>query len=736
MSAEGVSKLLALAAIAGIALLVAVRLEVLAPWVTVGTDAGPVRVVNALAGIDHPFHAARAEVLRRSILAGEIPRWIGSHQQGYPVEFYPLGAAWLAVGAWTLSLGTLPIGWAHGVAVAFVLLLPVVAFWLLARRDGLPLGTAALALAAHVAVPGAWWHGGYTELVQWGLVTNVAGAAWAFVGFALLVRWIGNGRGLDGALAMAAAAAAVLTNPRSAFGLVVLWLAAVLAILAGLYAANRHEEVGRGDTDGCPSSRSGAAIRVIGRALVAGVGALLLAAPELVSLARFSGLYVFKHYGEYADARAFLDSSIAAVSPPVFVAAVVGVAAAWTPLGRDRPGTRAAALALPLYAALTWGVAVGALPVGQLEPTRLMPLQRLLAVWLAAAAVGMALDWLVGRKQSWTFAGSPSMGGVPSRADGPTEQPNRQSSPTRGDARRLASIRIAASLVPVALGFALLGSWLRPGGEAMPLPGPPEAPDRGLYAVARTGDRSFVDLERAIRAADAAAPPGTAILVLGSALSWHEQLWAPLWSDRPFLYDDWLWFWRSDHAGTPGYAFDRGHFYPDPERALDRDYLDRFGIGAVVATGSAAAVAAATPWLEGVSGETGNGGADPAPVYDAWRVIEPTTLVTVGGANVDGATWSNGAFGGRATATGEAVIRHAWFPRWRATVGDAERVPVQRRDGTMRLADAPAGAQVELRYRTDLLDWAARACSVAGVALAASVVVGRRADRSLGRRRR
>ena len=63
------------------------------------------------------------------------------------------------------------------------------------------------------------------------------------------------------------------------------------------------------------------------------------------------------------------------------------------------------------------------------------------------------------------------------------------------------------------------------------------------------------DLQVAIRAADEAAAPGTALLVLGSALSWHQQLWAPLWTERPLYYDNWLWYWHPDHAGTPGYAF-------------------------------------------------------------------------------------------------------------------------------------------------------------------------------------
>ncbi len=706
MRADRIATALALAALAAIALMVAIRLQLVAPWATVDTAAGPVRTPNALAGVDHPFHAARAEVLRRSLAAGEIPRWIGNHQQGYPAEFYPLGAAWLALAAWALALGSLPVAWAHGVAVGVVLLLPGCAFWLLARRDALPAGTAVLALAAHVAVPGAWWHGGYTELVQWGLVTNVAGAAWAMVAFALLVRWLADGRGRDGAFTMTIAALAVLTNPRSAFGLAVLGLAALVVCTLESSGRAAAGEAGRG----------GRSPTVLARALVAGLGAALLAAPLLVSLARFSGLYVFKHYGTYEDWAAYLQSSVVAVSPPVFVAAIAGVVLAWTPLGQGRPGTRAAAIALPLYAALTWAVATGVLPVGQLEPTRLMPLQRLLTVWSAAAAIGMVLTWLgsqiSARRSSHARRTSTGEASRQDRANvwASDHGPYRDWRPSW--------LPVAASLAPIVVGAALLGWWLRPGGDPLPLPGPPDAPTRGLFAVTRTTDPSFPDLERAVLAADSAAPPGTALLVAGSALSWHEQLWAPTWSDRPFLYDDWLWTWRPDLAGTPGYRFDRGHFYPDPERTLDRDYLDRFGIGAVVATGAVAAAAESVPWLEEIPGGA------PGSVYRAWRVADPTAILTVGGANGEDATWANGRIAATALSGGEVLLRHAWFPRWRASSGDGAFLPDRMPDGTMRIADIPPGARVELRYATDAIDWTARACVLAGVALALATWTG------------
>lgn len=712
-----------MAAVGAMTVLIAVRIGVFTPWVDVTATDGTVRVANGLASVDHPFHVARAELLRRSLLAGEIPRWIGSHQGGYPVEFYPLGAAWLTLAAWAATLGSLPILWAHGVAVAAILLLPGLGFWLLTRRDRLPPGTAALALAAHLAVAGAWWHGGYTELVQWGLVTNVAGAAWAFVTLPLLVRWLADGRGRDGALAMATAALALLTNPRSGFGLAVVGLAAVVVCAAPALRASRrttdaspnHHHPTVATTPSAPfrllssvarpfmAGSAGASI-VAARAAVVGIGAALLAASELVALLRFSHLYVFKHYESYEGIGAYWASSVEAVSPPVFALAVLGFVCCWTPLGRARPGIRAAALALALYAGFTWTAATGALPVGQLEATRLMPLQRLLTIWLAAAAVGMAVEWALG----W-FRAKPA---AVHAASAPPQRTNSEAgwSP------------VAASAAPIVIGGLLLAWWLRPGGEPLPLPGPPDAPSRGLYPVVRTDAASFADLEAAVRLADAAAPPGTAILVLGSTLSWHQQLWAPRWSDRPFLYDDWLWFWRTDHAGTPDYAFDRGHFYPDPARALDQDYLERHGIGAVVVTGDALAAAANLPWLAAVS-PASSAPSSPA-AYRVWTVRDPSGLLTVAGRNAADPRYAAGRVSGVAPATGEATIRHAWFPRWQVTVDGRPTAIARAADGTMRLPNVPADARIELTYQTDAWDWTAHAMTLAGLALA--ILVWRR----------
>ena len=101
---------------------------------------------------------------------GSVLRWIGQHQGGYPVEFYPLGEAWLEVAVRALSFGTLTAQSAHTLAIVGLFLAPGAAFAALAHEDGWSPGVGFLAFVLHISLPGSWYHGGYTELVQWGLV--------------------------------------------------------------------------------------------------------------------------------------------------------------------------------------------------------------------------------------------------------------------------------------------------------------------------------------------------------------------------------------------------------------------------------------------------------------------------------------------------------------------------------------------------------------------------------------
>ncbi|MDP9365000.1 MAG: YfhO family protein [Chloroflexota bacterium] len=660
--AKGFPDLVWAALMALLAVWVALRLGLFDSWGTVPFDDGTVRLPNGFAGVDHPFHATRAETLRRALADGELLRWVGHHQGGYPVEFYPLGVAWLEVGLWALLLGALPMVAVHKLAVGLIFLLPGLAFSLLARRDGWPLGVAAVAFAAHVAVPGDWEHGGYTELVQWGLVTNVAAATALLFVLVWLTAFLDGGRGHHAAGAALAAAFAVSTNPRS---LIALGVVGVGAWLAG---ANRGTLPRR-------------ALRL---AVVSGM-TVLLAAPESVALLRFSRLYEFVRYEYYAGAADVLASSIQAVSPPVFAFGAAGLLAAWWLLAR--PVTRAAAATLLLYAAATMLLAqMGEdSPVPQLEATRLMPFQRLLTIYLAAAALHLLVRSAVARL-------------------------------AHGRAR------LADAIVVVAAG-ALLFAYVAPAGAETPEPAIPPPPERGLYPVADTVAPAQADLQTAIEAADVAAPPGTAILVLGSALSWHQRLSAPLWTDRPLYYDNWLWYWQPRHAGPPGYAFAQGHAYSYPSLALAPDFLARHGIGAVVVTEApgddAKASAAESDTLRPVR----------SGIFDVSAVREPTTIVTFPGGNAAAGDVGNQRIVATGRGGGEIVVRRNWFPRWRATV-NGEPVPISRRDdGYMGVRVPPGEARLELVYATDALDWIARGAALAGLVAVASAVAAPRVRR-------
>jgi hypothetical protein len=705
-------------AFGALALYVAVRMGAFALQSEVITPSGPVELPNTYASVDHPFHVARAEVLWRELAGGRLLRWVGQHQGGYPVEFYPLGEAWFEVAIRGLSVGSLDAESAHTLAVIALFLLPGAAFAALARLDGWSPAVGIVALTLHVALPGGWYHGGYTELVQWGLVTNVAAAVASILMLPVLARFLATGDGWAGAIAVGLAGAAVYCNPRSVLGLVALgggaWIAGVAirrsdsapGRAAGSGAFSRRGGVARAAQASPPQrwwrARAGARRRApVGMAQVplagtvgqeseaarAGIQTLrlmqvaifgaLLAAPELLALARFGGLYAFVQYSGYASVDQYVATAVSALSWPVFVLALVGAAVGI--LARERLATRSVAAAVALYVLVTLGVAFvpaieGLAP--QLEPTRLMPLQRFLSLYLAAAALWAALTWLQARfvpKQGWTSS--------------------------------VAAVGIAAALMVV---------QTRPI-AGIPDAASPEIPAVSLYAVTRAASAEQADLEGAIRAADDAAAPGTALLVLGSAVSWHQPLWAPLWTARPLFYDNWLWYWQPRHAGTPGYVFSAGHHYPDPEHTLDRGYLGRHGIGGVVVTGSARDAAAASPLLRPVR----------AGIYDAYVVLDHVTTVTFGNADAASTSFGNGRVDATASAAGAPVTaRVNWFPRWEAFIDGRHADIAMRPDGYLDVATGEPASSARFVYTVQAIDWLARALALAGVAGALWLLLG------------
>src|SRR5215213_727115 len=208
------------------------------------TPGGTAHLPNTFASVDHPFHVARAEILWRELASGSVLRWIGQHQGGYPVEFYPLGETWLEVIVRSLSYGSLPAESAHTLATIGLFLAPGAAFAAMAREDGWSPAVALIAFVLHIALPGGWYHGGYTELVQWGLVTNVAGAVAALCMLPAIVRFLRTGAGWSAAAAAALAAVAIYCNPRSLLALIAIGLGAWLAAIVRNDGVARRRQAG------------------------------------------------------------------------------------------------------------------------------------------------------------------------------------------------------------------------------------------------------------------------------------------------------------------------------------------------------------------------------------------------------------------------------------------------------------------------------------------------------------
>ncbi len=650
-----------------LALWVAARLGAFHLWAHVPSpDGGIVRVPDTFATVDHPFHATRAESLRRALAAAHPLRWIGHHQGGYPVEFYPLGVAWLDVGVWALLLGAFPVAVAHKLVVIGIFLAPGLAYLLMARRDGWGFGVGLVGLAAHIAVPGAWWHGGYTELVEWGLVTNVAAAVAMLFVLLGLVTYLDDGNRRAAAGAALAAGFAVTTNPRSLVALGVLGTGVGLAAML------------------TPRRQRSSPVRLATRVAVVGAVAAALAAPELISLVRFSDLYYFVHYSGYAAPRDYVRSIAQSLSLPVLAFALGGLLVAWSPM---RPVTRAAAVTLILYVLSTLTLSFG--PGGggvfeQLETTRLMPFQRLLSLYLAAVALRVV---------------AARIGAAIPRAVGAS------------DGVQLAAIGL---LLLLPMGTLAPES---PRGEVPPA-------DRSLYAIETTGQPATADFTAAIREADDLAPSGTAILVLGSAISWHQQLWAPTVAHegRAFYYDDWLWDWQTRHVGP----FDsrQGHAYV-PSRigeALRPEYLKRHAIGAIVVTETAN-----KRFAEAATGL----GSVRSGLFDIYAVDSPTPLVSFAGGSTSSVTVEDQRVQAEGRSEGGmATIRRTWHPRWKATVNGHQAPVTQTGDGYMEVPVPTGPVRLSLSYVVDGLDWLARILSVSGFACAALLLTASRRGRS------
>jgi len=629
---------------------------------TVQVDGAARTLTSTFATVDHPFHATRADMLLESLRHGELLRWVGSHQGGYPVEFYPLGIQWLDLGLWALLLGQFPIIAVHKVMVLLVFVSPVAGFWILARGDRANPFTPFLALAIHLSVPGDWMHGGRMELVYWGLISNVGGASLAFAAMAALSRWVQDRIRGYAILAIGCISAAMYTNPRSSVAIAVAAAGVLGALLIRDGVRNRD-----------------AWIQYAWRIGIVAAISACLCAPLLLSALRYNHLYYFTNFESYADLGEILWASKTAITP-VFLALAIGgvVVSLWG--RRDRHGV-AVALTLLLYvgatAILSQVSALGDL-VQQLETPRLMPFQRLLSIYLAAWFAA----WLVERTLIRITA-------------------------TRLAAMTAGVLAVAGLLVVVTFRGAF-GEL--PTVYQQPVPWTTGYPEFGYFTDA-------------VDEADDLRPDGTAILIVGDRESWwHEALWAPAWSNAAFYYDDWMWYWHADHEGP--YDNDVGHAYQAPAEIFTADWFGAHGVGAMMVTNMPVPTGAEDPRVAARTNPNVRY-VDTIGAWDLYTVNDPVPMVTNGQSQPRDVEFDNGRISATFDdASGAIEIRHNWFPRWQA-YADGQRVEVERMsNGYMRVEVPPGTRELELRYEVNAVDWVGRILAGAGMVFLGTFAVG------------
>jgi hypothetical protein len=385
----------------------------------------------------------------------------------------------------------------------------------------------------------------------------------------------------------------------------------------------------------------------------------LLAAPELASLLHYGNLYYFVRFTSYSSSLDYLSASIDAVSLPGFALALAGCFTAIAVRGRGVTSTTA--VALGLYASTTMFFAFGGLAVvQQLEATRLMPVQRLLTAYLA----GVGLHAIAG---------------------------------TAGAALRrrwLPSLCEGAAIVVLIFVFVgtdrLLPFW-----------------SRGLYPVQRSSVDEMALFQNVVSVADRTAPADTAILVVGSTVSTHQQLWAPVRvPERLYFYDYWMWYWHQRHHGPYDPSVATRYDSRRLAELFERDYLDAHAIGAVIVTPVEQPFADRSANLQRIF----------AGDYGLYVVKDPTRVVSFVGGGSNSITVSNHSIIADGTSTGgEAIIRRNWFPRWKATVNGHPTPIRESDDGYMRVPVSAGRVYLTLRYGLDRLDVLARAAGVLGV---------------------
>ena len=609
------------------------------------------------AGVDHPFHATRAATLLESLQEGRIPRWMGNHQGGYPAEFYPLGGPWLDVIVWGALFGTVPIVVVHKLVVLAVFLLPLVGFYWLARTDLLPGAVAVTAGAAHLAVPGANFQGGAYGGDYRELVSwgLVTNVTAAVEAFLVVPALIlYASKGRPWAGAFAAGGAALAIATNPRSAIALVAIGLGVGLAMGMRTTDRSRTT--------PLVRLGVALATSG----------CLAAPVVVSLIRYDDLYYFVRYSGYATVADYVAATVATSSVPVLLLAVVGIG--WAYGGTGRLCSKSVSLTTLIYVGATAALTVSGAasgPFQQLELTRLMPFQRLLFLYLAGVGVHAVAVWTLGAIRASRLA-----------------QPSQLA---------------LGAVVFVGFVFAPFGGL--------------DEEDRGVFHVPMTDVPSMASVRSAVERADVVAPPGSSVYVVGSALSWHQQLWTPLWTSRPVRYNDWLWSWQGDHQ-APGYSVLDGNAYRPATvwQTFDQAFLSQEGIGAVVVTGSDA-----IQW------------ADSAPalrlvadgLYRVYDVIEPGAVLTVDHGTVDKLVVEDERITAQGTSNGDtARVRVNWHPRWQATINGRSGMIVRTPDGYMAVQVPPGDFDLAITYGATWWDWFGRALAIVGLLLVVGMLTG------------
>jgi hypothetical protein len=322
-----------------------------------------------------------------------------------------------------------------------------------------------------------------------------------------------------------------------------------------------------------------------------------------------------------------------------------------------------------------------------------MPYQRQLMLWFGALAVGIIVQYVARSVGGWRrevlFAGV--MGG---------------------------------------LAIFMLVAYVRPLDFV-----PPE--QVGLREASTIGNVDYASMELAVTYAETVRPEGTTMFVIGNrdeGAWWHQQLWAPSYSDARFYYDDWMWYWHALHEGP--YDPVNGYWMPNPTEALTQEYLHANGVGVVVVTDMG--VPYGVPPRESARSNPLLTFDESFGEWDIYTVNDPSSLITNGDSLPTEISIGNQKISARFDdGEGTVLVRQNWFPRWEATANGEAVDIIRRDDGYMELRVPQGAVDVHLEYGVTGLDWMGRAATVAGLAaLGAGIWLGprllRRLDASRG----